>query len=114
MPGSFNIHPILNIAHLELYQESPAEFGKRPTKNLNRADFNDIPEDEADRIVGESWRKGRKGRRIPIFRVRWVGYPPDADTWEPEEHLKNAHAALQEWKMNERGLRSKEATRLEQ
>src|SRR6202042_2536990 len=30
MPGSYGIHPILNIAHLEKYQSSPAEFGEHP------------------------------------------------------------------------------------
>ena len=27
MPESYRIHPVLNIAHLEKYQPSPAEFG---------------------------------------------------------------------------------------
>ena len=40
MPDSYGIHLILNIAHLEKYQSSPAEFGEHPSKSLNREDFN--------------------------------------------------------------------------
>ena len=53
MPASYGIHPVLNIAHLERYQTSPSEFGKRPQKSLNREDFDDLPEYEVERIVAE-------------------------------------------------------------
>ena len=53
MPESYGIHPILNITHLEKYQPSPAEFGNRPTKLLNRADFDKLPEYEVDKIIAE-------------------------------------------------------------
>jgi hypothetical protein len=47
MPGSYGIHPILNIAHLEKYQSSHPEFGECPTKSLNQEDFNKMPEYES-------------------------------------------------------------------
>ena len=53
MPVSYGIHPILNIAHLEKYQSSPAEFGERPIKNLNREDFNKLPKYKLERIKEE-------------------------------------------------------------
>ena len=62
MPGSYGIHPILNIAHLEKYQSSPAEFGERPIKNLNREVFNELPEYKVQRIITERKKKGRNGR----------------------------------------------------
>ena len=30
MPASYGMHPVLNIEHLEKYQEPPKEFGERP------------------------------------------------------------------------------------
>ena len=51
MPESYEIHPVLNIAHLDKYQPSPAEFGNQPTKFLNCADFDELPEYEVDMII---------------------------------------------------------------
>ena len=59
MPASFGMHPVLNIEHLERYQESPEEFRERPKIRMNRLDFKELPEYQVDRIVAESWRKGR-------------------------------------------------------
>jgi len=61
MPASYRIHPILNMAHLELYRSSDPDLGERPVKNLNRADFTEIPEYEVEKILKDSWRKARNG-----------------------------------------------------
>ena len=69
MPQSYGIHPILNIAHLERYQPSPAEFGNRPTKSLNHANFNKLLEYEVEMIIADRRKKSRKGRYV------WNGIP---------------------------------------
>jgi len=51
MPASYSIHPIINIAHLEKYQPSPAEFGNWPTKHLNHEDFEALLEYEVNKII---------------------------------------------------------------
>ena len=51
MPASYGMHPVLNIEHLEKYQESPEEFGERPHARINRPSFDVLPEYEVDRIV---------------------------------------------------------------
>ena len=61
MPKSYRIHPILNIVHLEKYQPLPAEFGNQPTKSLNHADFDELPEYEVEMIIADRRKKGRKG-----------------------------------------------------
>jgi hypothetical protein len=33
--------------------------------------------------------KGGKGQRV--YLVRWEGYPPSSDTWEPAENFTGAH-----------------------
>ena len=64
MPASYGIHPIVNIAHLEKYQPSPAEFGNCPTKNLNREDFEALPEYEVDKIITECRKRSKNGWNI--------------------------------------------------
>ena len=97
MPASYGMHPVLNIEHLEKYQESPSEFGDRPQLKTNRSDFDALPEFEVDKIVAERTRKGKNGRRIPIYRLRYTNYGPEGDTWETRQNLKNAPDVLLEW-----------------
>jgi hypothetical protein len=64
MPASYGIHPIINIAHPEKYQPSPAEFGNFPTKNLNHEDFEALPEYEVNKIITEQRKRSKNGWRI--------------------------------------------------
>src|SRR5882757_4997454 len=104
MPESYGIHPILNIAHLEKYQPSPAEFGNRPTKSLNRADFDKLPEYEVDKIIAERRKKGRNGRRIIQFLTRFQGYTEDSDEWLNQKQLRNAPEILEAWRTSRKGV----------
>src|SRR6202050_4005013 len=87
MPSSYGIHPILNIAHLEKYQSTPTEFGERPVKNLNREDFNNLPEYEVERIITEWKKKGRNGRWIIVESSS----PPSNPVFVNDDRLKAKH-----------------------
>lgn len=102
MPASYGIHPVINIAHLERYNRSPPEFGERPLKRLNRADFEDQPEDDVNTIVAERLRKVPRGRRIREYKVRWTGYGPEFDEWMPALRLRNAPLVLKAWMESKR------------
>jgi len=102
MPESYGIHPILNIAHLEKYQPSPAEFGNRPTKSLNRADFDKLPEYEVEKVIAERRKKGRNGRRIIQYLTRFKGYTADSDEWLNLKQLRNTPEILETWERNRR------------
>jgi hypothetical protein len=97
MPASYGTHPVLNIAHLEPYSQSPSSFGDRPQKDLNRHDFDVLPEYEVEAIIDEKWGPSRKGKRNRLYRVRFVGYSPLYDEWLSRRDLKNAPAVLKEW-----------------
>lgn len=47
-----------------------------------RSDMSDSEVYEVEAIVGHRRRKGKM-----YFRIRWVGYPPEDDTWEEEGNL---------------------------
>jgi hypothetical protein len=57
MPASYGIHPVLNIAHLEAYSQSPKEFGERPTKGLMRGVLFSPPGNPSD----STWTHGLHG-----------------------------------------------------
>ena len=97
LPISYGMHPIINIAHLERYNRSPDEFGDRPIKHMSRGDFNDLPEYEIEKIVSEKIRKAPRGRKIMLYKVRWVGYGPEYDEWLTKKRLRNAPMILRDW-----------------
>jgi len=47
---------------------------------------------EVERIVGERMRQG-----LTEFKVRWEGYGPADDTWEPFENLENCTVFQEYW-----------------
>lgn len=108
MPASYGVHPILNIAHLEKYVDSPTELGDRPRRNLHRANFEDLPEENVDRIVSERKKPGRNGQLITKYLIRFEHYNADHDEWKTAVQLKNAPEILQSWRA--RMLRTKQNT----
>jgi len=98
MPASYGIHPIINIAHLEKYQPSPTEFGNRPTKNLNREDFEALPEYKVDKIITERRKRSKNGRRIIQYLTRFKGYTADSNKWLTLSQLKNTPDILEQWR----------------
>src|SRR6267154_6015485 len=104
MPESYGIHPILNIAHLEKYQPSPAKFGNQPTKSLNRADFDKLPEYEVNKIIAEHRKKGRNGQRIIQYLTRFQGYTEDSDKWLNQKQLRDAPKILEACRKSQKGV----------
>jgi hypothetical protein len=97
MPASYGIHPVLNIAHLEKYNDSPIEFGDRPKKHLDRADFSEVPEYEVEKIIKSRWKAARNGRRTEELLTKFVGYGPQFNEWLTRKHLKNAPEVVRQW-----------------
>ena len=108
MPESYGMHPILNIAHLEKYQPSPAEFGNWPTKSLNRADFDELLEYKVEVIIADWRKKGRKGRYVVEYLIRFKGYNANSDEWLNSKQLRNAPEVLEVWHKKQKppGLQS--------
>ena len=98
MPESYGIHPVLNIAHLEKYQPSPAKFGNRPTKSRNCADFDELPEYKVEMIIANCRQKSRKGRYVVEYLTRFKGYNANLDKWLNLRQLRNAPKVLEVYK----------------
>ena len=106
MPQSYGIHPILNIAHLEKYQPSPAEFGNQPTKSLSRANFDELPEYEVEMIIADHRKRSRNGRYVMEYLTRFKGYNADSDKWLNSRQLRNAPEILEMWHKKRKPLGS--------
>ena len=106
MAQSCGIHPVLNIAHLERYQPSPAEFGNRPTKSLNCTDFDELPEYKVEMIIADRRKRSRKGRYVMEYLTRFKGYNADSDEWLNSRQLRNAPEILKMWHKRRKPLGS--------
>ena len=106
MPQSYGIQPILNIAHLERYQPSPAEFGNQPTKSLNHTDFDKLLKYEVEMIIADQRKKSRKGRYVMEYLTKFKGHNADSDEWLNSRQLRNAPKILKVWHKKRKPLGS--------
>ena len=86
LPPRMRIHPVFHISLLQ------------PTKNpeSNENIEADDEEFEVEEILDQRIRKG-----ITEYRIRWKGYDPEDDSWEPTSHL-NCPEKVKEFKEQHR------------
>jgi hypothetical protein len=91
LPDSMSrIHPVF---HVSLLKEWKATGTRQPPPPVVVADGE--VEYDVERILDD--RQVKKGGKVIArqFLVRWSGYGPEHDTWEPEENLSNCQETLE-------------------
>ncbi len=92
LPASMRIHPVFHVSLLQPYREDgrvqppplPFYVGKQLAYT-------------ADRILDhKAVRRGRR-KNMKEFLVRWEGYGPEHDTWEPEACLLDKSLVQTYW-----------------
>jgi hypothetical protein len=90
LPKGLEIHPTFHISLLRLYREDPNYLFKAPP-------LPEVIEGQLEYEVDKLVNHRRVGDTLE-FLVRWKGYTPSDDTWEPEPHLKNCPKVLKDYK----------------
>lgn len=85
--------PVFNIEHLRKYEESSTEMGDRTLMPESRRTRVEAPEYEVESIVGHR----RMGKNLQ-YLVRWLGYGPQYDTWEPARGMRNASTLVRKYR----------------
>jgi hypothetical protein len=78
LPGKTRRHPVF---HISLLEPAPA--------NAPLETSEEIHEDQEEYDVEEILDSRQNGRKFE-YLVKWEGYPPEDNTWEPMAHLKTA------------------------
>ncbi|KAJ1300322.1 hypothetical protein OPQ81_005143 [Rhizoctonia solani] len=90
LPKSMKIHPVF---HVSLLFPKPSDEFKREPVNPPPVI---TPEGEEEYIV-ERILDSRLKRKHLEYLVKWKGYGPEDNTWEPKRHLSNASRKVEEF-----------------
>jgi hypothetical protein len=86
--------PIFNVDHFKYYKESPKHLSPRSIMLETRLKKPEKQEFVVEKIIAHRFEK--KGSVVK-YLVRWEGYGPQFDTWEPRQNLRNAPRILAEY-----------------
>ena len=91
LPETLGVHPVF---HVSLLKAAPAPSHLSPPTSTNPPPVlvDGEPEYEVEAILGDRRRRGQ-----PEYLLRWKGYGPEHDSWEPAAHLANAPEALDKY-----------------
>ena len=80
------LHPVINVSRLKLYRDDHERFPGRPRRVMRppavATDTNGVSSYEVERILAQ---RGAGARRELL--VRWKGYGPEDDQWQPRGEL---------------------------
>jgi hypothetical protein len=86
LPASLKIHPVFHISLLQPWHED-AEFpAHQPTLTRPPPVNEDENRFKVDRLLDKRTRRYGRGQCVE-YLVRWLGYGPEDDTWEPAANV---------------------------
>jgi transposase InsO family protein len=86
------IHPVFHESLLSPFIEPVASIQKKPPPPPPLDQGDDPPEHEVEQIL-----RSRKWGRNYQWRIRWRGYGPEHDTWEPPWSLTNVKKKVRDF-----------------
>jgi len=93
LPGSMRCHPVFHVSNLQPYR-SDGRVQPPPAPIEIDGDL----EYEVDRILLH--RDVPRGKRkIREYLIKWLGYGPEHNSWEPESNLRSDELVAQYWKV---------------
>jgi hypothetical protein len=105
IPDDWRIDNVFPISLLEPWP-SPDPYKRHiPDPEPLAIDDDGVGRWEIEKIVDKRiTRRGRGGREITEYRVRWAGFGPDRDWWLPEDQLEDAKEAVADYEAEQQEI----------
>jgi hypothetical protein len=84
LPKTWKIHPVFNVVKLHPYHPPETEIQAQPPPPPPIT-VEGEPEYEVEAVLDSRIRRGKLQ-----YLVKWVGYPREESSWEPEDSVANA------------------------
>ena len=91
LPDNMKLHDVFQVALLRPYHSDGTV--QPPPAILIEGEH----EYEVDRILDHKDKPARSKGKTREYLVKWLGYEPEHNTWEPEANLLNCHDSLQKY-----------------
>jgi hypothetical protein len=99
LPPTMRIHNKFAPDVVKKYHEPNEHFPERETMPSIREEYNPETEYEVEKIIDHRvWRKQKQ------FLIRWKGYGPVFDTWEPAEGGTDEERIIEEYQQSRGGV----------
>lgn len=86
--GSYKLKDLGNIMEKRDYSPHELKLAAIPLEELQEQRY------VVNRIIDHKTDKTHKH----LYRVRWKGYPPEEDTWEPAKHFDDVGTIVKYWR----------------
>jgi hypothetical protein len=86
LPESLKIHPVFHVSLLQPWRVDKEFPGHQPTLTQPPPVNEDENRFTVDRLLDKRTRRCGRGQRVE-YLIRWLGYGPEDDTWEPVAHI---------------------------
>jgi hypothetical protein len=86
LPESLKIHPIFHVSMMQPWRQDEEFPAHQPILTRPPPINEDENRFKVDRLLDKRTRRYGRGQRVE-YLVRWLGYGPEDDTWEPVAHI---------------------------
>jgi hypothetical protein len=86
LPASLKIHPVFHVSMLQPWREDELFPAHQPALTHPPPVNEDENRFKVDKLLDKRTRRYGRGQRVE-YLVRWLGYGPEDDTWEPVAHI---------------------------
>jgi hypothetical protein len=91
LPQTYQIHNSINTESIKKFITPPKDNASQPPEPTLDEEGNELF--EVEKILGERVKAGKKE-----FKVRWRGYGPEDDSWEPHSFVQHLESLIEEFR----------------